>query len=80
MLTGEDGWAARFEVAGGEIRDFTLKLRTYTDTGSAAALPRERLAAAAMNALGNTDGRLVLCYSDTGAESLKAGWVVQAEN
>ncbi|MCI5705131.1 hypothetical protein [Candidatus Pseudoscillospira sp. SGI.172] len=80
VLTGEDGWAARFAVAGGEIRDFTLKLRTYTDTGSAAALPRERLAAAAMNALGNTDGRLVLCYSDTGAESLKAGWVVQAEN
>lgn len=80
VLAGEDGWTARFTVTGGEISDFTLKLRTYTATESTATVPRERLAAAAMNALENTGGRLVLCYSDTGTESLQAGWVARTEN
>ncbi|MEA4953977.1 MAG: hypothetical protein VB096_00460 [Pseudoflavonifractor sp.] len=80
VLTGEDGWAAQFTVEEGEIRDFTIKLRTYTATGSAASVPRERLAAAAMKALKNTDGRLILCYSDTGAESIRAEWVAQTED
>lgn len=80
VLVGEDGWAARFTVSGGEISDFTIKMRTYTGTGATGAVPRERLAAAAMSSLEDTGGRLVLCYSDTGTESVRAGWVARTEN
>ncbi len=75
---GEEGWTARFTVKDRQISDFTLALRTYADTGATSVVPRERLAAAALSALPNSGGQLILRYNDTGAVSLSAGWVAES--
>ncbi len=71
---GERGEAARFTVEGRQISDFTLALRTYTSSGAAGTLLGERLAAAALSALPESGGRLVLRYGDSGGGQLTAGW------
>jgi len=76
-LVGESGLAARFTVKGRQISGFTLTLRSYTATGETSVLPRERLAAAALNALPGAGDRLLLCYSDTGLDTVTAGWMAQ---
>lgn len=79
VQTSPEGWCASFTVAGGRILDFTLTLRIYTITEIETLLPSERLAAAAMNApsMRGQGKRLTLCYSDTGAAALSAGWMAE---
>ncbi len=79
LLTGAEGWAARFTVSEGKVADFTLYLRGYTATGETILLPGQRLAAAAMGAeaLRNSGRRLTLCYQDRGGGALTAGWVAE---
>ncbi len=77
VLTGKDGWCAQFNVEGQGICDFTISVRTYTESGTASVVLGERLAAAALKALPDTGGRLVLCYSDTGTTAVIAGWVAE---
>lgn len=79
LLTGAEGWSARFTVSDGRVADFTLYLRSYTATGETILLPGQRLAAAAMGAETFRDGgrQLTLCYQDRGSGALTAGWVAE---
>lgn len=74
VLTGEEGWCATFTVTDGGITEFTLLLRKYAPTGVATLLPPQRLAAAALNSMPESDGHLMLCYPDTGSGIMEAVW------
>jgi hypothetical protein len=80
VLTGEEGWCARFTVTGHTISDFTLTLRSYTPTGTAAVVPSTRLAAAALRSMEGHSGRLTLCYSDLSGSTLSVGWIAEDES
>ena len=70
----ESGYAARFQVEEGEVVQFSLHLRSYTNSGSPSLVlpPRQGLAALLARGL---DGReMLLTYSDTGGDALTAGW------
>ena len=70
----ESGYAARFQVREGEVVQFSLYLRSYTNSGSPSLVlpPRQGLAALLARGL---DGReMLLTYSDTGGDALTAGW------
>lgn len=75
VLTGESGSSAVFTVTEGAVTDFTLTLRTYTATGETALLPSPRLAAAALRSLADSDGSLLLSYTDTGSGTMWADWM-----
>ncbi|MDD5938770.1 MAG: hypothetical protein PUC36_07145 [Clostridiales bacterium] len=75
VLTGEMGRAAQFVIEGRQITDFSLLLRTYTASGTFSSIPREYLAAAALRSMPDAGGKLTLCYSDTGSETVSAGWL-----
>ncbi|MBE6955600.1 MAG: hypothetical protein E7449_06825 [Ruminococcaceae bacterium] len=62
--------AARLLFSGNRLSELRTLLRTYTLTGTAQSLLPERQTAAIV-AKGT---RLMLCYSDRGAEMLSAGW------
>ena len=74
VLTGENGWSARFVIEGRKISDFTLYLRLYTATEEISVVPSDRLAAAAMASLPGSGGELTLCYSDNLGATVSAGW------
>lgn len=66
--------AARFTVQNGAVTDFTLYLRSYTDTKEISPILPVQQAAAAMESL-NTDGsELTLLYQDTGGDLVSAYW------
>lgn len=66
----EDGFAARVLFSGSRLSELQLQLRSYTLTGEVLRLLPERQTAAIV-----AEGtRLMLCYSDRGAEILGAGW------
>ena len=44
---GQEDCAASFQISGGQVTGFTLRLRTYTDTGSTSLLLPETQAMAA---------------------------------
>ena len=67
--------AARFLVRKGQITDYTLTFRSYEQSGQTSLVLRERQAAAALDALDPEGRELVLCYSDTGGDSVQAGWI-----
>ena len=69
--------AARFLVRNGQITDYTLTFRSYEQTGQTSLVLRERQAAAALEALDPEGRELVLCYSDTGGDSVQAGWIAR---
>lgn len=69
--------AAQFTISGGQITDYTLYLRSYEQTGQTSLVLREPQAAAALEALAPQGGELVLCYSDSGRESVQAGWIAR---
>ncbi len=73
----DEGYAARFQIQDGQITGFTLRLRQYTDTGERSIVLRELRAAAAMEALPAAGRELVLCYEDSGGETIRAGWVAR---
>lgn len=69
--------AAKFTVEQGQIVSFTLFFRRYEDSGQTGLVPQERLAAAALEALAPEGRELALCYSDTGGDTVSAGWVAK---
>ena len=69
----DQGWAARFRVEQGSIREFSLWLRAYADSGQTQLLLPAEKAAAALTALTDTPKELVIQYEDvTGAA--QPGW------
>lgn len=67
--------AARFVVRNGAVTDFSLYLRSYTDTGETSLVLPVVQAAAAMESM-KADGKaLTLLYEDLGSEQISAGWV-----
>lgn len=69
--------AARFTIRDGQITTFTLRFRRYEDAGQTSLVLPERQAAAALEALQPEERELVLCYSDTGGETVQADWVAK---
>lgn len=69
----EQGWAARFHVKDGSIRDFSFNARTYTDSGQTKLLLPADKAAAALSALTADERELVIRYQDDGQTALP-GW------
>lgn len=73
---GSDGYAARFIIQNGQITEFELFFRSYTDTGEQSIVLPEAQAAAAMSAQKAEGSELLLAYEDAGtAELLKAEWI-----
>lgn len=71
----KSGPAASFEVRGGSITDFTLRLRSYeAGEGQQLILPPVQ-AAAAMDALDLRGRELQLTYRDTGEDTAVPGWM-----
>lgn len=75
VQVGEGGYAAYFLVEGSEIVQFTLHLRCYSESGSAAIVLPERQAMAAMAAMGAQGSELMLLYQDQGGDTIQVGWV-----
>lgn len=69
--------AAHFIVQNGQITDYTLNFRRYEQAGETSLVLRERQAAAALEALDPEGRELVLCYSDSGGDSVQAGWIAR---
>ena len=74
MVRLEEGYAARFLVQNGQITQFDLRFRSYSDSGKAETVLPFRQAAAAMTAMGLEKEELLLMYNDTGADTVAAGW------
>ncbi|MCD7947149.1 MAG: hypothetical protein LUG13_02465 [Oscillospiraceae bacterium] len=74
----DGGDAARFSIQDGKIMSFTLRFRTYEDTGETTVVMREEQAAAAMRALGQEGKELVLSHEDSGTGTTNAGWVARS--
>ena len=75
-LSGGDS-AALFTIQDGQITSFTLRFRRYEDTGQTSLVLGERMAAAALETLDPEERELVLCYSDSGGDTVQAGWVAK---
>ena len=72
---GEEGWAARFVVEQGQITEFQLWFRSYTDSGTTSVVLPVRQALAAMETKGHEGEELLLVYLDGGGEGLvSASW------
>lgn len=70
----ESGRAARFVVEGGEVVQFILYLRSYTNSGTLSLVLPPRQGAAALAARGLTGEELLLTYTEGGGDTLTAGW------
>lgn len=71
----EERTAARFLVSDGAVTDFTLCLRTYSDSGETSIVLPAVQAAAAMEAMDAQGKELTLLYQDSGGTQVSAGWV-----
>ena len=76
---GEEGYAARFQVAGGRVNSFTLCFRSYTDSGTTSVVLPQRQAMAAMEAKGHEGEELLLVYLDTGVQQVSASWAAASQ-
>ena len=70
----DQGYAARFLVEGGQVVQFTIYLRSYTAGSGASLVLPPRQAAAALAARGLEGEELLLTYTDSGGDTLTAGW------
>lgn len=70
----DSGCAARFQVKGDQIVQFSICLRSYTanDTNSLVLPPRQGAAALAAGGLAGEE--LLLTYADSGGDTVLAGW------
>lgn len=75
VVRQEQGYAARFLVRNGQITQFELRFRSYTDSGETTPVLPIRQAAAAQSAMGLEGEELLLAYNDTGADRVTAAWV-----
>lgn len=73
----EDRSAARFLVSGGAVTDFSLCLRSYSDTEETSIVLPEVQAAAAMEAMDVQGKELTLLYQDSGGTLVSAGWIAR---
>ena len=71
----EGGEAAEFSIQNGQIASFRLVLRSYTDSGKTSVVMPVLQAAAAMEAQGLKGKELLLMYTDTGSDTVTAGWM-----
>ena len=74
---GQEGWCARFIIAGGQIREYTLKLRRYTATETKAVLLPEYQAMYAMQAMEAEGQLLLLRYYDGGSGAVSPAWIAR---
>lgn len=74
-----EGAAARFLVQNGRIVQFTMQARCYTAVGESSVLLPVRQAAAAQEAMGLAGEELLLVYSDSGGDTVSAGWAASRE-
>ena len=65
----DNRYAARITLAGGVVTDVDLNYREFSYTGELTGLLPEQQALAAAG------GEFMLCYSDTGAETLQPSWI-----
>ena len=77
VILADGGHAAEFVIQDGQITDYTLRFRSYEATGEHSLVLREVQAAAAMEALEPEGRELMLCYSDNGGDTVRAGWVAR---
>lgn len=78
VLLREEGWGAKFTFEGKDLTEFTISLRTYTQTDQAQRALPERQAAAAAAAGGQAGKELQLCYVDGGSDGqVAASWQVR---
>ena len=70
----EPGYAARFLVREGRIDQFSLYLRSYTASEDSCLVLPPRQGAAALAAQGLGGEELLLTYTDSGGDTLTAGW------
>ncbi len=77
VALAEDRPAARFLVNGGAVTDFSLYLRSYSDTGETSIVLPEVQAAAAMEAMDVQGKELALLYQDSGGTLVSAGWIAR---
>jgi len=75
----EEGRAAEFLVENGRVTQFTLRARSYTDSGESGAVLPVRQAAAALTAAGLAGEELLLVYADSGGDTVRAGWAAGKE-
>ena len=68
--------AAEFTIQDGQITDYTIRFRTYWETGEHSLVLQELQAAAAMSALKQDGRELVLCYEDNGSRA-QAVWTAR---
>ncbi len=73
----EEGYAARFIFSDNQLTDFTLCFRCYTATNTTTFVLPELQAVAALSALNADGSELLLCYQDTGGDTVRAGWIAQ---
>lgn len=71
----EAGYAARFRVERGEIIQFSLYLRSYTNNGTTSLVLPPRQGAAALSAQGLAGEELLLAYAEVGGDTVAALWV-----
>lgn len=74
---GNTGWAAEFIFREGRLESFTIRLRRYEDVQTLVAVLPVRLALAALSAMDQMDGELLLCYNDNGDGTMGVGWIAR---
>lgn len=70
----DSGCAARFQVEEGQVVQFSIHLRSYTPTGASVLVLPPRQGAAALLAQGLSGEELLLTYTDSGGDTMSAGW------
>lgn len=70
-----DGWTAQFTVEHGVVVAFTLRPRTYANTGQTALLLPQEKAVAALEVLSDQPLELLIQYPDDGSALLNPRWV-----
>lgn len=71
----EEGCAADFLVEDGRVARFSMRLRSYAESGETTVMLPVRQAAAALAAGGQSGEELLLMYADSGGETASAGWM-----
>lgn len=76
----DQGSAAHFVVSDGKIAQFTMRLRSYAASGTTSAVMPPKQALAAFSALDLEGQELMLTYTDSGGDTVSAGWAARQES
>lgn len=69
--------AAQFSLENGEIKSFNLNLRAYHQSGEVSPVLPLHQTIAAIGAMEQEQGELMLMYRDTTARTVQVGWVLK---